>query len=238
MDYLHRLLGCAPGEELLLLPSPYATVLSIDGTVRLVGPHSTVHRFRGIDALMTCTPNVIKAFAGHPRLFVDGSVSTEEVPLLHTFREHPPSQWPTLLDDLRRSVDVTDDERQFETVWQSLLNRTTSAGSSAQRQEERLCRRYAGQPPAAARRQLRLSAQLAADIAAGRHRSLGEFTDQSHYVRECKALTGHVPGRWWRTSATCHASDGSPVPRAQSRSLVGGDSRPPTSAPRPRNLQP
>lgn len=214
MNYLHRLIDCAPDDERLLLPSPYATLLRVDGAVRLLGPHNGMRRLRGVDALMSCTPSVIKAFAGHPRLFVGDLVSTGDVPLLRTFEERPPSRWPMLLDDLRGSVDVTGDESQFDALWQSLMGRKTSAGSSVQRQEERLCRRYAGQTPTAIRRQLRLSAQLAADITAGRHRSLGEFTDQSHYVRECKALTGATPGRWWRTSAAFHAPGGAPIPRA------------------------
>lgn len=211
MDYLHRLLDNLPEDETLLLPSPFATLWRVQGTVRLGGPHSTIHGLVGADALMFCSPNVIKAFAGHPRLFAGRVVSVTHVPLLRQFEEHEVSQWPLLLDDLRWSADVTDDEQQFDTAWRTLLHRASSPRSEAQRQQERVCRRYAGQPPAMIGRQLRLSTQLAADIEARGHRSVGAFTDQSHYIRECKKLTGRTPGWWWRRVGSWYAADGAPI---------------------------
>jgi len=227
MDFPYRLLEDAPEGAVLLLPSPFATLVRGDGGVRLVGPHGGVQRLGGIETVMSCSPNVVKALAGHPRLFVGRIVSAAEAPLLHVFAEHPAAQWPLLLADLRDAVDETDDERRFARVWRSLADGARPAGPEAQRQQERLCRRYAGQAPSLVRRQLRLAAQLAADLAAGRHRALGAFTDQSHYVRECRALTGATPGRWLRTPGAVLAADGAPVPRAAHERL----SRAPLSAP-------
>lgn len=201
MDFLHRLHPAPPEGEALLLPSPYATLLLVDGRAVAAGPHQRIHRLAGVAAAMSCTPNVLKAFAGRPAEFVDELAGADRVPLLRLFEEHGAADWPLLLRDLRLSVEITDDERQFEAVWQGILDGRSSSRPDAQRQAERLCRRYAGQSPSRIRRQLRLAAQLAADHAAGRHSPLGEFADQSHYARECRALTGHPPGHWRRVAA-------------------------------------
>lgn len=224
MDFLHRLTEIAAARELALLPSPYATVLRDGDRTLLLGPHDRVRVLTDVaaGAVMTCTPSLLKAMAGHPRSFVDAALTTREVPLLRPFDDHDVADWPTMVRDLRSAVDVTGDEEQFAGVWAAITGHgRATAGTVDQRQAERLCRRYAGQTPSRILRQLRLAAQLAADIAAGEYRPLGRFADQSHYIRESRRLTGHTPRHWRSSGASFRRPDGGPVEPGPGRGAPG-----------------
>lgn len=196
--------------EMALLPSPFATLLWSPGYVQLFGPHDRLYRARptGAAYLMFCMPTFIKALLGHPRYFLNQQFSVEALPLLAPFQESSPTEWPTLLQDLRAAVVMTHDEYQFTELWYQLIGQPCPINDvTPERQAERLCRRYAGQPPTSIGRQLRLATQLSKDLATGTHEPTGAYSDQSHYIRECRKHTGRSPGEWQNVSATFYHCD-------------------------------
>ncbi|NDL59238.1 helix-turn-helix domain-containing protein [Phytoactinopolyspora mesophila] len=210
-EFLHRIQH-SPAGSLLLLPSPFVTLLRDGPRVRLFGPHSRVWHLHGVrqGVLALCTPNLIKVLLGHPRLFVNKGFSAVEMPLLTPFQEFDPRRWPELLRDVRESVPLHFDEEIFLERWQGIVAGDGAARATvSQRQEERIFRRYAGQPPTPIIQQIRLSAQLGADIVAREHTPLGKYADQSHYIRESRKFTGRTPSYWVNTSPAHYGWDGS-----------------------------
>jgi hypothetical protein len=102
-----------------------------------------------------------------------------------------------LLHDLRNSLTITPDERDFLALWRDYRANTETLPTS-DRWVQRLCLRYAGQSAKRLKVLARLSDTLAADDESGLHNSLGAFADASHYSRVCRANTGHPPKHWRR----------------------------------------
>ncbi len=122
--------------------------------------------------------------------------------MLGPFRTQPVEEWPDLLADARDAVPTHFDEEIFLERWPTLVaGRLDSRPPLSRRQDERIVARYAGQPPKRIPRQVRLATQLAADIYAGSYNPSGDFADQSHYIRECRAMTGRTPAYWVRSHA-------------------------------------
>lgn len=208
---LFRQLSLPSHATIALLPSPYAVIIrTSESSATIFGPHQHVFQTPGVGGeAIFCTPNFVKALLGHPRYFINRHFTSAELSLLRPFDEHSFVKWPDLVNDVRDSVQKTPDEVQFEREWPRILaGEPMHVDATQQRQLERLCLRYAGQSPLQIMQEVRLSRQLAADIARGEHVSLGLFADQSHYIRECKKLTGQTPQYWQNLSATFYGYDG------------------------------
>ncbi|QOS59548.1 helix-turn-helix transcriptional regulator [Thermobifida fusca] len=207
----------APAGRIELLPSPCATFMADGDEVRLFGPHNRVWHVatRAPVALLFTLPSLLKILLGHPHLFVDRRFTTAELPMLGPFRTQPVEEWPDLLADARDAVPTHFDEEIFLERWPTLVaGRLDSRPPLSRRQDERIVARYAGQPPKRIPRQVRLATQLAADIYAGSYNPSGDFADQSHYIRECRAMTGRTPAYWVRSRAIRLGWDGEPVAAA------------------------
>lgn len=202
-------------HDLTLLPSPYATLLIQSEEVLLYGPHSkvwTVPRTQSA-VILFLEPHFIKNIVGHTKYFINKAYTQQELPLLALFvNVFSEKESRMLLQDARDAVEITHNERQFEKVWRELTDGGTLAQDIAmQRQSERLCLRYAGQSPLMIIRENRLTSQLAVDIRTGRYTPIGQFADQSHYVRECRQLTGYTPRHWQKMSGTFYDHKGDVV---------------------------
>lgn len=202
------------GASVALLPSPHMVIVRQgESRVILYGPHQRVWQLNErVNTLLFCMPHMLKVLFGHPRYYVNKSFTSDELPLLQAFGETLVSDWRELLDDARASVKVLPDEMQFLKEWPQIIsggydNKT----DTQQRQLERICKRYAGQSPSQITQEIRLAQQLAVDI---RHRAYSpsdRYADQSHYIRECRKLTGQTPAHWQNVSATFYIYNGKQV---------------------------
>lgn len=165
-------------------------------------PHRDV---RLVDAPLACvslTPNLIKCLLGEPRRFLEQTLTPSSHPMLQPFTDCGTlEEFEELLTDLRSSLAVTPDERDFLELWRDFLADPETLPTS-DRWVQRLCLRYAGQSPRRLRTVARLSRTLSADNESGRHNSLGAFADDSHFARVCRALTGRPPTGWRKMSQT------------------------------------
>lgn len=159
-------------------------------------PHGDV---RLVDDPIECaslSPNFIKCLLGEPRRFLEQSLIPASHPMLQPFADcDTVEQLEALLIDLRDSLALTPDERDFLDLWDEYLEDPDTLPAS-DRWVQRLCLRYAGQSPRRLRTLARLARTLAADDESGLHNGLGAFADASHYARVCRAFTGHPPTTW------------------------------------------
>lgn len=212
---LVRNIEVPPGASIALLPSPYTTIVRQYELQRVVlyGPHQRVWQLdEKVDALFFCRPNIIKVLFGHPKQYVNKSFTNDELSLLRPFNETPVNGWYGLLEDARASVAVLPDEIQFLKEWPHITSGEYNIETGAhQRQLERICRRYAGQSPSQITQEIRLSRQLVMDIEHQAYQPSGLYADQSHYIRECRKLTGRTPAYWQNLSVTFYTYDGQDV---------------------------
>lgn len=168
----------------------------------LVLPHGDV---KVVDDVMECaalTPNFIKCLLGEPRRHLDMMLTPSAHVMLTPFAACERLDDATaLLLDLRHSLAVTPDERDFLDLWKEYCTTPESLPTS-DRWVQRLCLRYAGQSPARLKTLARLAGTLSADDERGLHNSLGAFADASHFARVCRAYTGKPPTHWRHLSQT------------------------------------
>jgi hypothetical protein len=192
--------ACRRGAVHLL---PTAAVVMVFSKARppvLVTPHRDVRAMHDVTECVSLTPNVLKCLLGEPRRLLELTLSTDAHVMLSPFADcRSLTHAAPLLEDLRRSLVVTPDERDFLDLWRDWRKDPESLPTS-DRWVQRLCLRYAGQPAKRLKGLARLSATLMADVERGLHNSLGLFADASHYARVCRANTGHPPGQWRRLS--------------------------------------
>jgi hypothetical protein len=174
-------------SNVALLPSPFATVVAVGGAVSpgvlLFGPHSTVWVIDRPIRVLDVSPDLVKLVFGPVVDFVDRRFDAAELAMLRPFvDEH---DWNGLVSEAYEAITVTDDHRQFG-EWFGVFDRVD-------RQVERLCKRYAGQSPRRIAQQLNVSAEFVANLPFRHYRPTGLFSDQSHYIRSCRLLTGMTP---------------------------------------------
>jgi hypothetical protein len=172
---------------LALLPTPLATLVhGAHGGVALYGPHSGVWLVPPPCLAVDVPPDVVKILFGRVAHFVDRMLGEAEHPFLAVFAEAPSrGAWAELLREAEESVTITPD--------QIAIRRWLANPVAITRRTERLCQRYAGQPPQQILKQLRFSAEFAANLPLPAYQPLGHFADQSHYIRACRELTGYTP---------------------------------------------
>lgn len=165
-------------------------------------PHGDV---RAVDAVVECaslSPNFIKCLIGEPRRHLGVTLAATDHPMLEPFTTcRGIGEAIGLWIDLRESLAVTPDERDFLDLWKDHCTDGESLPTN-DRWVQRLCLRYAGQSPKRLTTVARLARTLSADNKSGLHNCLGAFADASHYTRVCHALTGHPPTRWRHLSQT------------------------------------
>jgi hypothetical protein len=103
-----------------------------------------------------------------------------------------------LLTDLRHSLTVTSDESDFVGLWSSVRDGLPTSD----RRVQRLCARYAGQSPKAVNMTVTLARTLDADNISGQTNTLGDYANDSHLGRVCRAFTGRTPTAWRNMSQT------------------------------------
>ena len=180
-----------------LLPTgSVVMVVRRDEAPVFVMPHGGV---RSVELVLECAqlaPHFVKCLLGEPRRFVDTVLPATAHPMLEPFAScRSVDDAVPLWVDLRDSLVVTPDERDFLELWAAYADDPASL-PTGDRWVERLCLRYAGQTPKRLKTIAQLAATLREDQRTGRYNSLGAFSDASHYVRVCRALTGHPPTRW------------------------------------------
>jgi hypothetical protein len=165
-------------------------------------PHSDVRVVDAADECASLSPNFIKCLLGEPRRHLGVALAATEHPMLEPFATcRSVGDAIALWVDLRESLAVTPDEKDFLDLWKDYCKAPESLPTS-DRWVQRLCLRYAGQSPKRLTTLARLSRTLSADNESGLHNGLGAFADASHYARVCHALTGHPPTRWRHLSQT------------------------------------
>jgi hypothetical protein len=190
-------------EAVHLLPTgSVVMVFREDAAPLFLTPHNDV---RIVNSTLECaklSPNFIKCLIGEPRRHLGVALAATAHPMLEPFTAcRSIDETIELLVDLRESLAVTPDERDFLELWTNHCAVPESLPTS-DRWVQRLCLRYAGQSPKRLTTLARLARTLSADNRSGLHNSLGTFADASHYVRVCHALTGHSPKHWRHLSHT------------------------------------
>jgi hypothetical protein len=172
---------------LVLLPSPNATlVYNHDGHVELYGPHGSLWTLPTPRLVFDVPSDRVKILFGVVSDFVNRMFGEAEHPFLEIFAESPRlDAWSALLQNAEDAVTVTDDQLQFR--------RWMASPVLLDRQAERLCLRYAGQPPAQVLKQLKFGVEFTANLREQTYQPQGQFADQSHYIRTCRELTGYTP---------------------------------------------
>lgn len=177
-------------------------VVRVQAPPLFVMPHGEV---RVVDDGAECaslSPNFIKCLLGEPRRFVGLTMAATSHPMLAPFGScRSIDDAAELWRDLRRSLAMTPDERDFLDVWREYRADAAKLPTS-DRWVQRLCLRYAGQSPKRLITLARLAQTLSADTESGLHNSLGFFADASHYSRVCRQSTGQPPSRWRHMSQT------------------------------------
>jgi AraC-like DNA-binding protein len=171
----------------VLLPTPSATLVhTAIGHVELYGPHDGVWMLDTPRLIFDVPSDILKILFGTVADFVNRMFGEAEHSFLQIFAQSPSREcWLALLREAEEAVTITDDQLQFRR-WQA-------QPGVIDRQIERLCQRYAGQPPQRMLKQLRFSAEFIANLSHDAYQPQGGFTDQSHYIRACRELTGYTP---------------------------------------------
>ncbi len=187
-----------------LLPTASVVIVARAARTRVVlhTPHKAV---RVLDDVVECarlSPNLVKCLLGEPRRFLELELAPTAHPMLAPFAECSSlDDVSVLLGDLRRSLTITPDERDFLALWRAHV-----AGEepipTGDRWIQRLCMRFAGQSPKRIDTLARLARTLEADDRSGLYNSLGAFADASHFGRVCRAHTGKTPTGWRNMSQT------------------------------------
>lgn len=168
----------------------------------LVMPHGTVQTMEDTVECASLTPNFIKCLIGEPRRHLGLMLEVTEHPMLEPFVAcRSVDDAVELLVDLRQSLTLTPDERDFLELWDAFLSSPETL-PRGDRWVERLCLRHAGQSPKRLVTLARLAKTLSADSERGLYNSLGAFADASHYARVCRGYTGHPPSHWRHMSQT------------------------------------
>lgn len=171
-------------------------VARVNAPPLLVLPHGGVQLVEGAAECATLTPNFIKCLLGEPRRHLGTVLAATSHAMLTPFAAcEGIDDAAALLVDLRNSLTITPDERDFLDLWKDYCATPESLPTS-DRWVQRLCLRYAGQSPTRLRTIARLARTLRADDESGLHNSLGAFADASHFARVCRAYTGHAPMTW------------------------------------------
>lgn len=186
-----------------LLPTGSAVfVARAKADLLLVLPHGDVKVVEGVTECAALTPTFIKCLLGEPRHHLRATLTMSSHVMLSPFSACARlDDVAPLLVDLRNSLTVTPDERDFLDLWSDYGAEPDSLPTS-DRWVQRLCLRYAGQSPARLKTLARLARTLSADDERGLHNSLGAFADASHFARVCRAYTGKPPTRWRHMSQT------------------------------------
>lgn len=170
--------------------------------LRFLMPHRTV---RVLDAVVACarlSPNFIKCSIGEPRHHLGAELLATAHPMLAPFAACDSLEAATeLFRDLRRSLVLTADERDFLEMWRA-HEATGEPLPTSDRWIQRLCLRFAGQAPKTINTVAQLARTLKEDDTRGLYNSLGAFADASHFARVCRAYTGHTPSQWRHMSQT------------------------------------
>jgi hypothetical protein len=177
-------------------------VVRARATPLFVLPHTDV---RVVDEATECaslSPNFVKCLLGEPRRLLGVMLPATSHPMLEPFVScRSIDDAGELWGDLRRSLAMTPDERDFLDLWREHRAEAATLPTS-DRWVQRLCLRYAGQSPKRLITLARLAQTLSADNEGGGHNSLGAFADASHYSRVCREYTGQPPTRWRHLSQT------------------------------------
>lgn len=191
-------------KSVLLLPSPNVTLTfiqnenSIEGIVTL--PHKSIFAMDKVLCCLTLAPNFIKSLLGKPTDYTEQQMTCSSSRFLEDFTfDESLQQVSYLLNDLRSSLEITNDEAQFNRIWQT-YNEPDELLPTSDRQVQRLCKRYAGQTPETINLIKKLARTLDADNSTGHYNSLGDFADASHLARVCKQFTGYNPSHWKNSS--------------------------------------
>lgn len=194
------------GHDVHLLPTA-SVVLAARHSVGatqwvLLMPHRTVRVLPDVVECMSLSPNFIKCLIGEPRRHLGVEYAATTHPMLSPFAAAANlDDAIELLQDLRRSLEVTGDEHDFLALWSAPL-RTGAPLPTSDRQAQRLCLRFAGQSPKAINTTLGLARTLDADNRSGLYNGLGLFADASHFARVCRSYTGSTPATWRNMSQT------------------------------------
>lgn len=170
--------------------------------VRFLMPHRDICVLADVVDCARLSPNFIKCLIGEPKKTLGESYLASALPVLAPFKGCDgvdAAAW--LFEDLRASLAITPDEHDFLSIW-APYDRFGEPIPTNDRWVQRLCLRYAGQSPVAINTTLRLAQTLRADSSSGLHNSLGLFADASHFIRTCRAWTGHTPTKWRHMSQT------------------------------------
>lgn len=187
---------CRPATLHLLPTANVVVVLRGRAPVLIQLPHGDVREADDPEACVSLAPNVIKCLLDEPRRFLGQTLTPSSHPMLQPLADcRTVPQLEVLLVDLRSSLAVTPDERDFLDLWCGYCEEPDRLPTS-DRWVQRLCLRYAGQPPRRLRTLARLARTLAAADERVLHNGLGHFADASHFARVCRSFTGRAPSAW------------------------------------------
>lgn len=170
--------------------------------VRFLMPHRTVRAIENIVECARLSPNFVKCLLGEPHRHLGVEFMATAHPMLSPFAACASIDAAAeLFRDLRESLAITSDERDFLSLWYAHDVEGEPLPTN-DRWVQRLCLRFAGQSPKAINMTSRLAQTLNEDNDRGLYNSLGAFADASHFARVCRAYTGQTPTAWRHMSQT------------------------------------
>ncbi len=189
--------------RLHLLPTSQVVIVMYESILAptFVFPHRQVVVVEQAVECGSLSPNVVKCLLGEPRRFLGAVIEANMHPMLSPFvGSKSIDDIEEILTDLRRSLKVTPDEREFLSLWAEFV-----AGEllpTSDRRVQRLCTRFAGQAPKAINIGEMLARTLVTDDIKRTTNGLADFADASHLIRVCRAYTGKTPTSWKNLSQT------------------------------------
>ena len=177
-----------PCEQVILLPTPRATLIKCNNEVVLFGPHSSIKIVKKADWIVSVRPEAIKLLFGKVRDFIETAWHPQVLSALGLFNScSTKRELLELLKDGRDSVKKVWDEEQFVYWWTNGM-----VTNAIDRSLQRACTRYGGQSPQQIRLQYKLGLSLI-DYIHGGDIYKECFSDQSHFIRSCKRRTSQTP---------------------------------------------
>lgn len=172
----------------ILLPTPRASIIKTASRVLLIGPHSQIVQYRDVEWLITTRPEMIKLLFGKVKRFIKKEFDSAKLSELTLFESCTTEKdIIDLLDDGRSSVKKLWDEELFANWWINGMQM-----SHVDRRMQRVCLRYGGLSPQQINQFYKMGTSLRDYIKNGKA-YFDYYSDQSHFIRTCKQMTGNTP---------------------------------------------
>jgi hypothetical protein len=187
--------------DLLFLPEPGATLIYQQDQASLLGPHGRIFFLPQVRLTVSLRPEFIKLILGNVSRTLNGRFTSLDLSSLTAFDGGLDREDLTiLLHDARRSVAEIWDEKLFVNWWIK-----GPRPKPADRRLQRVCLRYGGQNPQTIQQIKQIGGALGQYLT-GKQEYLNSFSDQSHFIRRVREVTGRTPAQIKKMSDSFYLS--------------------------------